>query len=107
MDRTGIILAVFVSAAITFVLRALPFAAFRNGREMPEKLIYLGGLLPSAIMSVLIVYCLKTVVSDFGEQGIPQLAAVLLVTVSYKWKHNTLLSIVLGTACHMLLLHVI
>lgn len=107
MNKVEIIMAIVVSAAITFGLRALPFLAFRNGKKMPDKLSYLGKILPSAIMAVLIVYCLKDVIGDFGQYGIPELISVLLVAASYKWKHNTLLSIGLGTACNMILLAVI
>ena len=85
-------LVVAVSAGITFFLRALPFLAFRGEREMPEKLIYLGKILPSAIMAVLIVYCLKETGSDFSHTGIANFLAVAVVAVSYKWKHNTFLS---------------
>ncbi|MFR3493230.1 MAG: AzlD domain-containing protein [Blautia sp.] len=36
-----------------------------------------------------------------------ELAAAAVVVATYKWKHNTLLSILLGTACNMLLLRLI
>lgn len=74
---------------------------------MPERLVYLGNILPAAIMAVLIVYCLKDVAGDFGTYGIPQLAAVLVVAVSYKWKHNTFVSIILGTVCNMVLMQML
>ena len=92
-------LVVAVSAGITFFLRALPFLAFRGERKMPEKLIYLG--------KILIVYCLKETGSDFSHTGIANFLAVAVVAVSYKWKHNTFLSILLGTAVNMILIQVI
>ena len=52
----------------------------------------------------LIVYCLKDVRTDFGGGGICQLIAVAVVALSYKWKHNTFISIIARTACYMLLL---
>ena len=107
MNKNEIILAILVSAAITFALRALPFVAFRNRRKMPKKLIYLGKILPSAIMAVLIVYCLKSTVADWKGHGVPELTAAALTAISYKWKHNTLVSIALGTACNILLLHLV
>lgn len=107
MGDTEMFLAVALSAIITFLLRALPFMVFRKGNKMPEKLTRLGNKLPSAIMAVLIVYCLKNVTADFGTYGIAEGVAVFLVAVSYKWKKSTLLSIVLGTACNMILMHVI
>ena len=39
MNKNEIILAILVSAVITFSLRALPFVAFRDGRKMPEELV--------------------------------------------------------------------
>lgn len=107
MNHIRIIEIIILSAVITFSLRAVPFFIFRGERKMPERLIYLGNILPAAIMAVLIVYCLKDVVGDFGTYGIPQLTAVLVVAASYKWRHNTLLSILLGTMCNMFLLQVL
>lgn len=106
MNREMIFVAIFISAVITFGLRALPFVAFRGGRQMPEKLIYLGKILPSAIMAVLIVYCLKDAIQDVRGVGIAQFVAVIVVAISYKWKHNTLVSIALGTVCNMVLVSI-
>lgn len=105
--NTYIILAILLSAGITMGLRALPFAVFRGKREMPENLMRLGKMLPSAIMAILVVYCLKGAITDFGTQGIPQLTAGMVVAVTYLWKRNTFLSIAAGTACNMLLLHLL
>ena len=107
MDNTMIIVAILVSALITFGLRSIPFLVFGKGKTMPPKLIYLGKILPSAIMAVLVVYCLKDVAVDFYHYGIPELVAAAVVVITYKWKHNTLLSILLGTICNMLLLRMI
>ena len=70
VSKEMIFIAILVSAIITFALRALPFVAFRGGRQMPEKLIYLGKILPSAIMAVLIVYCLKDAIQNVRGVGI-------------------------------------
>lgn len=61
-------------------------------------------MLPPAIMAVLIVYCLKEVPWDFTGRGIRQIAAVVIVVVSYKLRHSTFLSIILGTGAYMALL---
>ncbi len=97
----GIIL---ISAAITFTLRALPFFIFRGNRTMPVWLSRLGTMLPSAIMAVLIVYCLKEVPQTITGTGIFQCLAVVVVAVTYKWKHNMFLSILSGTLFYMILL---
>ncbi|MBQ3795664.1 MAG: AzlD domain-containing protein, partial [Butyrivibrio sp.] len=71
-----ILLAIVMSALITFGLRALPFVLFRGGRSMPEWMQRLGQILPSAIMAVLIVYCLKGAKSNPIGIGIPGIIAV-------------------------------
>lgn len=97
--------AIVLSVAITFGLRALPFLIFSGERKMPDWLQKLGKMLPSAIMAVLIIYCLKDVPGDFTGIGIRKLLAVLVVAVSYHFKRSTFFSIFLGTAAYMLLLY--
>ena len=99
-----ILLAIVMSALITFGLRALPFVLFRGGRSMPEWMQRLGQILPSAIMAVLIVYCLKGAKSNPIGIGIPGIIAVAVVVASYKKKHNTFISIIVGTAAYMIML---
>lgn len=99
-----ILLAIVMSALITFGLRALPFVLFRGGRSMPEWMQRLGQILPSAIMAVLIVYCLKGAKSNPIGIGIPGIIAVAVVVASYKRKHNTFISIIVGTVAYMIML---
>lgn len=99
-----ILFAIVMSALITFGLRALPFVLFRGGRSMPEWMQRLGQILPSAIMAVLIVYCLKGAKSNPIGIGIPGIIAVAVVVASYKRKHNTFISIIVGTAAYMIML---
>lgn len=97
---------IVLSALITFFLRAVPFVAFSGDRKMPLALERLGKVLPSALMAILIVYCLKDVSGNYIEVGIPKLFAVLSVGFSYRRRHNTFFSIFLGTAVYMVLLRV-
>ena len=101
-----VLFVILISAAITFGLRVLPFLIFRNDNDLPDMIKQLGEILPSAIMAILIVYCLKDVGNNFVTDGIWRFMAVLIVAASYKWKHNTLISILLGTISYMLLLHI-
>ena len=101
---TYVIAAILISALITFGLRALPFLAFRGERKMPDWMRRLGEILPAAIMAVLIIYCLRGARSDFTGVGIPGIIAVIVTGASYKWRHNTFLSIIVGTAVYMLLI---
>lgn len=104
MGTKYILTVIAVSAVITFALRALPFVIFGGKRQMPSVMIKLGRVLPAAIMAVLIVYCVKGVVVEPVTSGIPSLAGVLVTGGTYKWKHNTLISILLGTVCYMVVL---
>ena len=102
-----VICAIAISALVTFGLRALPFLLFSGGRAMPDWLSRLGAVLPSAIMAVLIVYCLRGAKADIIGTGVPSAIAVLCTALSYKWRHSTFLSIIIGTAVYMLLLRIL
>lgn len=99
--------AILISALVTFSLRALPFLLFSGGRKMPDWLTRLGAVLPSAIMAVLIVYCLRGSKSDLFGVGLPSAVAVLATALIYKWKHNTFLGIIVGTAVYMLMIRIL
>lgn len=93
-----------VIAVVTALLRFLPFLIFSKGT--PKPIIYLGKVLPYALMAMLLVYCLRNVEIMAAPHGLPELIAVVLVVVLHKWKHNSLISILSGTVVYMLLLHV-
>lgn len=107
MSTARILITIAAAAVITFTLRVLPFFAFGGERSMPGWLEKLGRILPSAIMAVLIVYCLKGAAADLTGVGVPQFIAVAIVAVSHKLRHSTLLSIVLGTGAYMALLQIL
>lgn len=98
--------AIAVMAGVTFLLRVLPFLIFRD-RKTPDYIEFLGKYLPYAIMGMLVVYCLKGVSFVKAPFGLPEFAAVILVAVLHIWKRNTLLSIISGTVCYMLLIQLI
>ena len=99
--------AVLVSAACTLFMRALPYLFFRGNKPLPAWLERLGKVLPSAIMAVLVVYCLKDAVLAPRENALPQALGVAVVALSYRWKHNTLLSILLGTVAVMITMRLV
>lgn len=99
------IVLVMVMSGVTILLRSLPFVLLRN-RKTPKFIAYLGEVLPYAIMGMLVVYCLKGVDVFSTKHGIPELVACILVVVSYVWKKNSLISIVLGTVVYMFLVQI-
>lgn len=99
------LLLIAVMGAVTQLLRFLPFALF--SQKTPEPVLYLGKVLPAAIMAMLVVYCLRNTKILAAPHGIPEALAVLAVVLLHKWRHNTLLSILCGTVFYMALLHVL
>ena len=99
------LLLVAIMALVTAGIRFAPFVLFR--KRTPQAIVFLGKVLPYAVISMLVVYCLKGVHVLTGNHGLPELIAILVVVVLHKWKHNTLLSILLGTICYMILVQVI
>ncbi|MBF1120014.1 MAG: AzlD domain-containing protein, partial [Streptococcus sp.] len=63
-------------------------------------------VLPQAIITILVVYCLKDISFVNAPFGIPELIAVAIVVLLQWWKENTLLSIFVPTVIYMLLLQV-
>lgn len=99
--------AIAVMALGTAALRMLPFMIFGGDRKTPKMIQKLGRMLPYAIMGMLVVYCLKGVTFTNVAGFAPSLIACLVVGVLHVWKRNTLLSIVAGTVCYMLLVQMV
>lgn len=97
-------LIIAVIAFVTALLRFLPFFVFDGKRSIPEFIRYLGAALPYSIMAMLVIYCLKDISFVNYSGWFPALISVFAVVVLHVWKRNTLLSIVGGTVCYMLLI---
>lgn len=95
---------VAVMAAVTALLRFLPFLIFRGGRKTPALISYLGQVLPQAIIGMLVIYCLKDVSLTAAPFGLPELIAGAAVVLLQAWRRNSLVSILSGTALYMLLI---
>ena len=103
--RSALIVAII--AAVTILLRFAPFLIFGEKRKTLEIISYLGKVLPCAIMGMLIIFCLKNVSPLSYPYGIPELISCLLVVALHIWKRNTLISIICGTVCYMVLIQFI
>lgn len=97
------ILLIVVVALVTMLTRFLPFLIFGEKRKTPELVVYLGKVLPFAIIGMLVVYCLKDVQFFSSPYGIPELIGIAVTAGLHIWKRNSLLSIGVGTVCYMLL----
>ncbi|WP_294705115.1 AzlD domain-containing protein [uncultured Fusobacterium sp.] len=101
-----IILVIFIAAIVTWFTRAIPFLVFGN-RALPEKVKYLGGVLPPAIMVILVVYCLRNINFKNINNFLPEIIACAVVIISPKLKLNMYMTIILSTLCYMLLIRII
>lgn len=104
MTLTEQIITVALVALGTMATRFLPFALFPAHKPTPQYIQYLGKVLPPAVISLLVVYCLKDVSPLTGSHGIPELISIVLIVLLHLWKRQMLLSIGAGTVVYMLLL---
>ena len=106
MIETKLLIYFCIAGVVLLLSRALPFLLFRN-REIPTFVLYLGKVLPMAIMCILVLYCIKDISFAQPVRFLPQLAALAVVTGVHLWKRNTTLSIFAGTICYMVLIRIL
>lgn len=97
------IASIAVMAVVTFLTRALPFLLFDRGDHPPKLILYLGQVLPPAIIAMLIVYCLKGISFASPAGWVPSLLAGGAAVLLHLWKGNDLLSIFGATVLYMVL----
>ena len=97
------LLSIAVMAGVTFLTRALPFLLFDRGEKPPRVVLYLGRVLPPAIIAMLIVYCVRGVTFAASAGWVPTLLAGLAAVLLHLWKGNDLISIFGATGLYMVL----
>lgn len=97
---TKTLLIIGVCALCTYMERLLPFLLFRKG-EPSRWVRYLGKALPTAIMATLVIYCLRGMNFTALNAFLPQIVGVAVTALLHLWRHNTLLSVLCGTAVYM------
>lgn len=101
------LLTIAIVVAVTQFSRWLPFLVFGR-RQVPDRVMYLGEVLPYAMMALLVVYCLRNLpVLEGPYHGLPEIIAVILTGGLQYWKGNMLLSIAVGTICYMLMVQLV
>lgn len=99
-----IILCITLGVVIT---RFTPFILFPEKRGVPKFVLYLGRVLPPAMMGLLVVYCFKGVNFVRSPYALPELISVAVIVVLHKLRDNVLLSIAGGTAVYMILIRLV
>ena len=103
MDKQTVLYSIaiiLIIALFTYLTRVAPFLLFSK-RGPTRWVSYLGGILPPAVMAVLVVYCLRGVNPTVFPFGLPELIAVAFVAIAHLWKKNIFISIFGGTALYM------
>lgn len=99
--------AIGITALMTYLVRGLPYMMFGGKKGLPKIILYLGSVLPPAIMIILVVYCLRSIALSVSPYGLPELISVALVAILQFWRKNLFLSIFMGTACYMILIRTV
>ena len=101
------LLIIAVTALFTFLTRAVPFLFFGGKKTSPPWILFLGRVLPPAIIAILVIYCLRNITPTAFSFGIPEIIAVLTAAGLQKYKHNNLLSILCSTVLYMIMVQTI
>lgn len=101
-ENSYILLAIGCAAAVTFLLRALPFV-LKNGFRNSPILLALNRQMPLGIMTILVVYCLAAIELADPQLTTAQLLACVVTFLVHRWRYNLFLSIAAGTGSCVLL----
>lgn len=106
MTTTRLILIIAVCAVCTMLTRAIPFLVFRDAEKVPKIVLYLGKVLPPAVIATLVIYALRNTEVLTGAHGIPELIGVLTAGVLHWVWRNSFISIGTATVLYMVLLRI-
>ena len=89
MDNSYLFGVIVGMTVATFATRAIPFAAFKGKGDHPT-LDFLGRYIPPAVMTILVLYSLKSVNLTSAPYGANELIALGITTAVHLWKRNSL-----------------
>ncbi len=104
MDNPSYLLgALGVLATGNLITRALPFVLFSR-RRPPGWVFFIERNFSPVIMTILVLYTLRTIDFSHAPYGAREIAAVAVTALLHLWRGNYLLSIFGGTAFYMIVL---
>jgi branched-subunit amino acid transport protein AzlD len=101
-DTPYLLAAVAASAAVTWGLRALPFAVLAPLRTS-AVVGYLGARMPLGVMVILIAYTVRDLPLGHPVRALPDMLALAVTIALHRWRRNAVLSILGGTAIYAVL----
>lgn len=105
-DPWYVLSAVLVSAAVTWTLRAAPFAMLAPLRHS-ALLAYIGDRMPVGVMVILAAYTLRETDPVVLSSAGPAALALAITIGLHLWRGSMTLSIFAGTAAYVLVTSVI
>ncbi len=100
-------IAMAIVALVTWLTRGMPHLLFGGRKELPATVLYLGAVLPAAIMVILVAYCLRNIDVTSFPFGLAEVFSILLVILAQALRKNALFSILIGTVCYMILIRTV
>lgn len=94
---------VAIISLMTIVTRFIVFWIFPADKPTPDFINYLGKVLPTAAIAMIVVYALRNVDLASPSHGLPEAIAIIAIVLVHRWKRNSLLSILVGTILYMIL----
>lgn len=107
MSVTQAVIMIAAVVAGTMTTRFLPFLIFPSDKPTPPYILYLGKVLPYAVMGLLLVYCLRNVSFTQAPHGLAEIISIALIVLLHCWKRSMLISIAGGTICYMFLVQAV
>ncbi len=98
---------IIAMSSVTILLRFLPFFIFNNKRKMPNLVLYLGDVLPSAVIGMLVVYSLKDLNISVYPHGLAEILASFVVILLQVVKKNSTISIIFATLTYIVLVNMV
>ena len=102
MTLTQQIITIAAAVLGTMATRFLPFLLFPAHKKTPPLVLFLGKLLPPAVMGMLVIYSLNVQLLG-GTHGLPEALAIALLLALQLTLRNALITIGVSTVFYMLL----
>jgi branched-subunit amino acid transport protein AzlD len=102
LDPQYLLAAVLVASAVTWALRAVPFALLAPLRHS-ELIRFLGDHSPVGVMIALVGYTVRSIAWLDPAIALPILVSGVITAGLQLWRSNLVLSLAVGTTVHVVL----
>ncbi|MBQ7158156.1 MAG: AzlD domain-containing protein [Treponema sp.] len=106
ISLSAALIATLAIAVVMFLLRAFPFLVFSK-KDPPPFVLFIERYIPSMIIAILIIYCLKDIQLTAAPFGLPSIIALTCTVALHLWRNNSMISIFGGTIIYMVLNYVL